>query len=64
MEHIIPVVEGTRTITKDHLPSKTEYNISGGKWSFDEIGDFQAFLMKIPELKRNFDFQMQESREA
>ena len=40
------------------------YNSSGGKWSFNDIEEFQSFLMKRPELNRKFDFQTQESREV
>ena len=64
MEYNIPEVKGTKTKTKNHLPRKSEYNTSGEKWSFNDIEDFQAFLMKRPELNRKFDFQIQESREA
>ena len=60
MEYDIPEVKGTRTKTKNPLPSKTEYNTSGEKWFFNEIEDFEVFLMKRPELKRKFDFQRQE----
>ena len=65
MEYDIPEAKGTRTKTKNHLPRKTEYNTSERKKrSFNEIEDFQAFLMKRPELRRKFDFQTQERREA
>ena len=57
MEYDIPEVNRTRSKTKSHLPSKTEYNTSGEIWSFNEIEDFQTFLMKRPELKRKFTFK-------
>ena len=64
LEYDIPEVKGIGIKIKNHLPRKTEYNTSGEKWSFIEIEDFQAFLMKRLELNRKFDFQTQESREA
>ena len=45
-------------------PAKLSIVLQGKKWPFNEMEDFQAFLMKRPELKRKFDFQTQESREA
>ena len=45
-------------------PAKLSITLQGKKWSFNEIEDFQAFLMKSPELNRKFDFQTQESTEA
>ena len=45
-------------------PTKLSIILQGKKWSFNKIEDFQAFLMKRPELNRKFDFQKQESREA
>ena len=44
-------------------PSKVSIIIQRKKWTFNEIEDFQAFLMKRPELNRKFDLQTQESRE-
>ncbi|XP_072479241.1 uncharacterized protein [Notamacropus eugenii] len=41
-------------------PAKLSIILQGKNWSFNEIEDFQAFLMKRPELKRKFDFQTQE----
>ena len=64
VEYDIPEVKGTRTKTKNHLPSKTEYDTSGGKWLVNKIEGFQEFLVKRPYLNRKFDFQAQESGET
>ena len=45
-------------------PAKLSTILQGKKWSFNEIEDFQAFLVKRPELNRKSDFETQESREA
>uniref|UniRef100_A0A4X2LHV5 L1 transposable element RRM domain-containing protein n=1 Tax=Vombatus ursinus TaxID=29139 RepID=A0A4X2LHV5_VOMUR len=42
-------------------PAKLSIILQGEKWSFSEIEDFQAFLMKRLELNRKFDFQIQDS---
>uniref|UniRef100_A0A4X2M969 L1 transposable element RRM domain-containing protein n=1 Tax=Vombatus ursinus TaxID=29139 RepID=A0A4X2M969_VOMUR len=42
-------------------PAKLSTVLQGKKWSLSEIEDFQAFLMKRPELNRKFDFQIQDS---
>uniref|UniRef100_A0A4X2LZS9 L1 transposable element RRM domain-containing protein n=1 Tax=Vombatus ursinus TaxID=29139 RepID=A0A4X2LZS9_VOMUR len=42
-------------------PAKLSIILQVKKWSFSEIEDFQAFLMKRPELNRKFDFQVQDS---
>ena len=61
LEYDISEVKGTGFKTKNHLPSKTEYNtLREKKWSFNYIENFQVFLMKRPDLNRKFDFQTQE----
>ena len=45
-------------------PAKLSIILQVKNWSFNEIEDFQAFLMKRLELKRKFDLQTQESRET
>ena len=45
-------------------PEKLRIILQGEKWSFNDIEDFQAFLMNSPEPNRKFDFETQESREA
>ena len=64
LEYDIPEVKGTRIKTKITYPAKPSIILQGKKWSFNDIEDFQAFLMKRPELNRKFDFQTQVSREA
>ncbi|XP_072453534.1 uncharacterized protein [Notamacropus eugenii] len=41
-------------------PAKLSIILQEKKWSFNEIEDFQIFLMKRPELERKFDFLTQE----
>ena len=60
LEYDIPEIKGIGIKTKNHLSRKAQCNTPGGKWLFNEIEDFQAFLMKRSELKRKFDFQTQE----
>ena len=45
-------------------PAKLSIILERNKLPFNEIEDFQAFMMERPELKRKFEFQTQESREA
>ena len=64
LEYDIPEVKGTRIKTKNHLSHKLSIIFQGKKWSFNEIEDFKAFLLKLPEPNRKFDFQTQELREV
>ena len=64
LEYDIPEIKGASIETKITYSAKLSIILQGGKWSFNDIEDFKAFLMKRPELKRKFDFQTQESRET
>ena len=45
-------------------PAKLSIILQENKWSFSDIEDFAAFMLKRPELYRKFDFQTQKSGEA
>ncbi|XP_072461570.1 uncharacterized protein [Notamacropus eugenii] len=47
-----------------NYPAKFSITFQARRKSFNEIRDFQSFLTKTPELNRQFDLQMQVSRES
>ena len=47
-----------------NYPAKLSMLFQARRWTFNEISDFQIFLMKRPELNAKFGLQAQVSREA
>ena len=47
-----------------NYPAKLSIIFQATRWTFNEIRDFQTFLMKRSELNRKFDHQKQVSSEA
>ncbi|XP_072483183.1 uncharacterized protein [Notamacropus eugenii] len=43
-------------------PAVLSVIIQGKKWSFNDIEDFQSFLLKRPDLNRKFDIQREDPR--
>uniref|UniRef100_K7E173 L1 transposable element RRM domain-containing protein n=1 Tax=Monodelphis domestica TaxID=13616 RepID=K7E173_MONDO len=43
-------------------PAKLSIILQGKRWTFNEIEDFQGFMMKRPDLNRKFEFQTQDPK--
>ena len=47
-----------------NYPAKLSVIFQERRWTFNEIRDFQTFLMKKPELNRKFSLQIQFPKKA
>ncbi|XP_074058436.1 uncharacterized protein LOC141499684 [Macrotis lagotis] len=47
-----------------NYPARLNVLFQGKRWTFNEPGEFQMFLLEWPELNRRFDLHIQDSGEA